>query len=697
MREEFEEGEDLNALNLIYFLYRWRFPLFLVLGVSLVASVVFSSPWFILPKYKSVVIMYPVSTSGISKVLLNEINSPQQDVLEFGAEEQTEQMIQILNSNLIRDKVINKYDLLTHYGLKKTDRLAFTRLYDEYNSNIEFRRTENMAIKITVYDTDPQIAANIANDISMLYDSTKSVMQRERAQQAFKIVETEYIKLQSEIKAMEDSLTQLRKLGVYDYETQSEMMNQQLAIEIAKGNKTGIKALEDKLNILALYGGAYVSLRNQLEHEKKQLSFIKARFDQALVDATQTLPQKFVVNTAYPAEEKSYPIRWLIVLMSVFSSFILAVIVAAVLEKMDTVEKKKPGRQISTSRSPVSRILNFDPVKEIYKIIPEPVTVNLESMENYFRSVSILKLVMRWKLHLALILIFTFVLSIVFSGKHFIAPRFKSFAIAYPSNVAPYSDESETEQMLQLMQSGSIRDSVVKRFNLIAHYGIDTLDPLWRSTLSYEYGENIKINKTPFEAVMIEVFDTDPVLARDIINGIFDAYNQKVRVLHNEKFSEVVAMYKRHLDRKYADIDSLERRLMTLGVSYGLVPGFDEQSREIMRAVLRTGGNANPSSPEVVRIRKSMEEKGGELVYLVSRLKADAVVVSDYQKEYDIALMNLDRGFTYVNVVTSPDIPDKKATPVRWLIVVGSLFSVLLLSVLAIGVLENTSLRNVSK
>jgi len=345
MREDIEGGE-MNALTLLYFLSRWRKPLGLVMLIAFVASIIFSSPWFIKPKYKSVVIMYPVSTSGISKVLLGETNSPQQDVMEFGAEEQTEQMIQILSSNLIRDRVIQKFNLLEHYGIKKDAHRALTRLYDEYNDNIEFRRTENMAIKVTVYDTDPKVAADIANDISMLYDSTKAYMQRDRAQQAYHIVEEEYLKQQSEIKVMEDSMTQLRKLGVYDYETQSEMMNQQLAIEIAKGNKTGIKALEDKLNILALYGGAYVSLRNQLEHEKKQLSFIKARYDQALVDATQSLPQKFVVNTAYPAEEKSYPIRWLIILTTLLSTFILSVVVAATIEKLSAeAEKKKPGHQ----------------------------------------------------------------------------------------------------------------------------------------------------------------------------------------------------------------------------------------------------------------------------------------------------------------------------------------------------------------
>ena len=41
------------------------------------------------------------------------------------------------------------------------------------------------------------------------------------------------------------------------------------------------------------------------------------------------------------------------------------------------------------------------------------------------------------------------ILAGVFSGPTFITPKFESHAIVYPANIEPYSDESETEQMLQ--------------------------------------------------------------------------------------------------------------------------------------------------------------------------------------------------------------------------------------------------------
>ncbi len=300
---------------------------------SALLSAIFSSPFFVTPLYKSTVIMYPASSNSISKSLLNENAIAKQDILEFGEDEQTEQMLQILNSSRIRDRVVSKFNLAAHYGIEPGSRYERTRLYTRFESYISFKRTEFMAVKISVLDKDPQMAADIANEIAALLDSVKNDMQKERAMQGFRIVEAEYISLQSEIKVMEDSLTQLRKLGVHDYETQAEMMNQQLAMEIAKGNTRGINALDEKLKILAIYGGPYVSIRDALEHEKKQLSYIKARYEEAKIDAYEEIPQKFIVENAYKAERKAYPIIWIIVLLSTLGSLLAGMLVIFAVER----------------------------------------------------------------------------------------------------------------------------------------------------------------------------------------------------------------------------------------------------------------------------------------------------------------------------------------------------------------------------
>ena len=332
---------DFDSSGFIYFLYKWRKSLTIITTIAIIASVIFSSPFFITPKYKSSVILFPTSSNSISQVLLGKKMNNEKDILEFGEDEQTERMLQILNSNKIKDRIIEKYNLGDHYKIDKNKKYYNTKINNEYESNISFRRTEYMAVKISVLDKDPQMAADIANDISVLLDSTINDIKRERAYKGFKIVENEYLRLKAQIKETEDSLKVLRKLGVHDYESQVEMINQQLAIEIAKGNKQSIKRLENKLEILANYGGAYVTLRDALEYDIEQLSIVKARYEDVRIDAQQVLPQKFIVNHAFKAEKKSYPIRWLITVISTLSALFLSILIIIIIENFENIKNKK--------------------------------------------------------------------------------------------------------------------------------------------------------------------------------------------------------------------------------------------------------------------------------------------------------------------------------------------------------------------
>ncbi|MDB4303755.1 hypothetical protein N9934_03085 [Desulfosarcina sp.] len=329
-------SQDFSTL---LFLHKWWKVLTIIgLSASLLA-IFFSSSIFITPLFKSTVIMYPASSSSISKSLLSENAAGKQDILEFGEDEQAEQMLQILNSSRIREQIIDKFNLAEHYGIAEESKFAKTNLYKQYESSITFKRTEYMAVQISVLDKDPKVAAAIANEIAILFDSVKNQMQKERALKGFTIIESEYLSLLAEVNTMEDSLTQLRKLGIHDYESQAEMMNQQLAMEISKGNSRGIKALEEKLEILATYGGPYVSIRDALEYEKKQLSYVKTRYVEAKIDATQEISQKFIIEDAIVAERKVFPNTLVIVVISTMAALLAGIILVYLIDSNQKISK----------------------------------------------------------------------------------------------------------------------------------------------------------------------------------------------------------------------------------------------------------------------------------------------------------------------------------------------------------------------
>ena len=338
------ENQDINfnSVNVIQFLWKRKIPIIVVTFIAALAAIIFSGPSFIQPKFKSQVILFPTSTNSTSKALLTQSQAPKQDVMQFGEEAEAEQLLQILNSNQIRERIIKKYNLFKHYDIDPESKYPRTLLNKEFDSNIKFRRTENMAVEIAVMDANPDTAALIANDIAALLDSVKIGMQKQRALKGFRIVEAEYLSLLSDMKKKEDSLTLLRKRGVHDYETQAEMINRQLAIEIAKNpNSTAVRALQGKLDTLAVYAGPYVSIRDGLEYEKKHLTEIKAKYDEAKVDAFEELPQTFKLDPAFPAEKKSYPVRWLIVVISTFGAFLFMVFIMIIADNLQAITGKK--------------------------------------------------------------------------------------------------------------------------------------------------------------------------------------------------------------------------------------------------------------------------------------------------------------------------------------------------------------------
>lgn len=319
-----ENPYELKPTTMVPLIIKWKKLLITVSIMALIISTMVS--FLIEEKYESSVILFPAATTNISKTLIAERGFDDKSLLEFGEEEQAEQMLQILNSDEIRNRIIQKYDLLTHYEIDQVQKYKMTKLYNEYESNITFKRTPFMSVEINVLDRNPEVAASIANDISSLLDTAINKMQQKVALQALKIVEEEYNDFQNELNKMYQRMDELRKKGVQDYFTQVEVLSEQHAIAIQKNNQSAMKQMQNQLDTLAKYGGEYLTMTLDLEFKLKQLNFLKTKYQEAKVDATQKVEHKFIVNKAFKSEKPAYPVRWLIILVSTIGTFLFTLI-----------------------------------------------------------------------------------------------------------------------------------------------------------------------------------------------------------------------------------------------------------------------------------------------------------------------------------------------------------------------------------
>jgi uncharacterized protein involved in exopolysaccharide biosynthesis len=320
-----------NASDVLLLIKRKWKHLLIVCSVALIASLIIS--YCVPERYKSTVVLYPANSTSVSQTLATDENT-ERGLLQFGEKEEVEQMMQMLQSNDIRNRIIEKYNLIEHYRIDPDTKYLYTKLYDKYEDNVKISRTEYTSVKVDVLDESPDTAAMIANDISQLLDTVYARMQRDRAYRAVKIVETAMLEQEALVKNISDSLEKLGQLGVIEVKSQTEMYSEQYAIALANGNTSKVNELKSKLDTLAKYGGAHTMLTAQLKEEVQILTLRRNKFNQAKIELEQDLPNAFIVNKAEKAEKKTYPIRWLIVLSSVISAFLLALIVLAMIEPL---------------------------------------------------------------------------------------------------------------------------------------------------------------------------------------------------------------------------------------------------------------------------------------------------------------------------------------------------------------------------
>ncbi|HOE04668.1 MAG TPA: Wzz/FepE/Etk N-terminal domain-containing protein [Bacteroidales bacterium] len=660
-----EKQFSFDTDNLFRFIVKKQLPLLYVSLAALVVSLIIS---YLIPvEYKSTVILYPASPGSISQSLLSE-SFAEKELLKFGEQEQVEQMMQILQSSAIRDRIIEKYDLFKHYDIDKTGDYPITSLHRHYQKNVKVTRTEYMSVKIDVYDRNPVIAASIANDIAALYDSTVNNMQRERALKAFLLVENEYNNLKNRIQGIQDTLQKIHKLGIFEFESQSEVYNDQLAVALAQGNMRGVAEIEKRLEVLATYGSQYTKLRDQLQEEVKKLSKIEAKYAEAKIDLEQDLPHKYVVSKGEIPEKKAYPIRWLIVLVSTLSAFLFGLIVLLLTDGES--KKKSQARSIrELALKVLSKTGNYE--------------INYNVMEQYFRTQKLFELSLKWKWHLLIVAIAAAAIGTFISSPLIIKPKYKSVAVVYPANISTFSEESETEQMLEIIQSRDIRFRLFDAFNLAEHYGIDPKHPHFKTLMNNEFESNVTFQKTPNEAIEITVTDIDPQMASDMVDSILSFYTQKMLVLLRGKAAEILQLKQLSMNRKQHEIDSLTSTINEYRQKNNLLD-YKTQVKVYSEAV-----SEGRSLDEARKVLDNWKQLGAEYQKTDSTLWYAINDLHRFKKEYDEAYMHATKEVTFAHVITHPYPADKKSYPVRWLIVLFSVLGALFASVLTISIIES--------
>lgn len=320
------QKENFNSGELITFLWSKRKALMLVTGIALVASVVVSL--MITPYYMSRAIVFPTKSNSV------DFNSNSRNsVVEFGDEADAERLLQVLVSPEIRDSLTAHYNLYEHYEIDTADAHAKFEFQKIYEGNITFNRTRYNSINIDVYDTDPQQAADIANEIVRLVDTVMNKMIRERAKGPMWAVQDEVRLIKQEMGDYSDKLKSLSDSGVVSKDERGNMYADYL--EALKAGRTELASeIKAKISATQKYASDYDTYSNLSEFFSLRYSNILDVNDQATQYAHTEIQQTIRHSWAEVPDKKAKPKRALIVLFSTAAVFVFAIFVLLAIEKL---------------------------------------------------------------------------------------------------------------------------------------------------------------------------------------------------------------------------------------------------------------------------------------------------------------------------------------------------------------------------
>jgi uncharacterized protein involved in exopolysaccharide biosynthesis len=315
---------DLSMSALFALIWRHRRFLSILAVVTIITASIVSL--LLTEYYRATVVIFPARTNSLS---LNESSVKRGNISDFGEEEEAEQLLQIINSEELQEKVIKKNDLYTHYKIDPNDKYARSKIRQKYHSRVTAKRTKYNSIDISAVDVDPQIAADIANSVSEFTDSVKNNMIQVRARTSMTMLNEEHERLSILLNQFSKELDELQSKGVVG-EMERSGLYEGYGQAIKNADRKTADELRTQLEVNREFGDDYDETRKKREILTDQIFRFNNYRNQFIADGSINIPQKFVVDKAVASDKKSYPVRWLVVLGSLFSVLIFAIFVLIV-------------------------------------------------------------------------------------------------------------------------------------------------------------------------------------------------------------------------------------------------------------------------------------------------------------------------------------------------------------------------------
>jgi hypothetical protein len=289
--------------ELIRILYRWLKPIGIVSGIAAVLSALVS---LLLPEYfLSTAVITPINPHLMDRTSLFSVEGGETPVYLFGGKPELNRLVTLSTSRSLEEHLVNKFKLYEHYKIDTTDKLKGYWVSEELRSHFKTVKTPDGLLKIEVLDKDPNIAAQMANEIVTQLDTLNKLVIMEKKLGFTSLYAREAEVAQTHLETMRDSL--IRAINNDPDDTVTAHVLERIIR----------KAVEEYNSATTIY--------------KQHLSAIN-----------QPYSSVYIIESAVPAVKRTKPVRWLIVVSATLVTLATMMLMSVFIEKFKTFNFEDP-------------------------------------------------------------------------------------------------------------------------------------------------------------------------------------------------------------------------------------------------------------------------------------------------------------------------------------------------------------------
>ena len=265
-------------------------------------------------------------------------------------------------------------------------------------------------------------------------------------------------------------------------------------------------------------------------------------------------------------------------------------------------------------------------------------------------------------------------LAIIVTFPIFMPPTFKAESIIYPpaSNSAKiiaeydlrFGADKETDEHIQILKSSMVRDSIIKRFDLMKHYDIDVNEDNKLFKLNKLYDENIIVERTRYNSIAVVVFDENPALAAEICNAVIKTGDRVKTFILKQNLNEAVENMQQKINESVQELEMLSNEMRSVNNAINL----DYNSLIKQKYAERIKAEIELRS----YIAKYRNEKNNAILQILFDYEDKLSKFFLLKESYEHAIQSLNTKIADAYVITPAQTPDKKYSPKRTLIVLST-------------------------